>query len=129
MNNTGFTKVSATTPKSILFCTEPKISVSIVVTNTGLVADSDGKKILKAGTPITGDLTARNTPFAKETTTETVSNAVAILLEDADVTNGQVNSAALIFGAVDLGKIYTTTAALITPAVKNALSGRIMFCK
>ncbi len=39
------------------------LAVSAVVGNTGVVADSEGKKILKAGQPMYGDFTARGTAF------------------------------------------------------------------
>lgn len=129
LNNTGITKVSAVAPNQILFFAEPQVSVSVIVNNTGITADADGKKIIKAGTPITGDLTARGTAFTKASTTEGVSNAVGVLLHDVDVTAGNNNGTLLIFGFVDLNKLDTTTAALITAAVKTALKGGVTFLK
>lgn len=113
----------------ILFNTDPQVSVGIQVSNTGITAGDDGRKIAKAGTPLTGDLTARGTAFTKETTTEGVSNAVGILLHDVDVTAGAENGTLLIFGFVDLNKVDATTAALITAAVKTALKGGVTFLK
>lgn len=60
-----------TTPKTILFANEPKLAVSCVVGNAGLSAGADGKKILKAGTPLYGDLAARTSAFVKSTITDT----------------------------------------------------------
>jgi hypothetical protein len=118
---------TAVTPKTILFAAEPKVAVSVVVGNTGLDADSDGKKILKAGTPLKGDLTARGTAFVKgsETGDPAVSDAVAILLHDVDVTAGNKNAQALVFGFVDEAKCPENA---ITAAVKAALKG-IFFLK
>lgn len=113
----------------ILFNTDPQVSVGVLASNTGVSADSDGKKILKAGTPMTGNLEARGTAFAKASTTSGVSNAVGILLHDVDVTAGNENATLLIFGFVDLNKVDTTTAALITSDVKTALKGRVTFLK
>lgn len=113
----------------ILFNTDPQVSVGILVSNTGITAGDDGKKIVKAGTPLTGSLEARGTAFAKASTTEGVSNAVGVLLHDVDVTAGAENGTLLIFGFVDLNKVDTTTAALITSDVKTALKGGVTFLK
>ena len=113
----------------ILFNTDPQVSVGILVSNTGITADSEGKKIVKAGTPLTGSLEARGTAFAKASTTEGVSNAVGVLLHDVDVTAGAENGTLLIFGFVDLNKVDTATAALITSDVKTALKGGVTFLK
>lgn len=119
---------TAVNVNQILFCTEPQVSVGVQVSNTGITAE-DGKKIVKAGTPLAGSLEARGTAFAKATTTEGVSNAVGILLHDVDVTAGAENGTLLIFGFVDLNKVDTTTAALITADVKTALKGGVTFLK
>lgn len=113
----------------ILFNTDPQVSVGILVSNSGISAGSDGKKIVKAGTPLTGSLEARGTAFTKASTTEGVSNAVGVLLHDVDVTAGAENGTLLIFGFVDLNKVDTTTAALVTSEVKTALKGGVTFLK
>lgn len=113
----------------ILFNTDPQVSVGVLVSDSGISAGSDGKKIVKAGTPLTGSLEARGTAFTKASTTSGVSNAVGILLHDVDVTAGAENGTLLIFGFVDLNKVDTTTAALITADVKTALKGGVTFLK
>ena len=113
----------------ILFNTDPQVSVGVLVGNTGITAGADGRKIVKAGTPLTGSLEARGTAFAKASTTEGVSNAVGVLLHDVDVTAGAENGTLLIFGFVDLNKVDTTTAALIDAATKAALKGGVTFLK
>ena len=113
----------------ILFNTDPQVSVGVLVSNSGIDAGSDGRKVVKAGTPLTGSLEARGTAFTKASTTEGVSNAVGILLHDVDVTAGAENGTLLIFGFVDLNKVDTTTAALVTSAVKTALKGGVTFLK
>lgn len=128
-NNTGITKETAVAVNQILAFVEPQVSVGVVVNNTGVTADSEGKKILKAGTPLTGNLEARTTAFTKASTTEGVSNAVGILLHDVDVTAGNNNATLLIFGFVNLDRVDSTTAALITAAVKTALKGGVTFIK
>lgn len=120
----GFKKSTAITPTQILFNTEPQVSVGIVVSDSGVTANSEGKKIVKAGTPLTGNLEARSTAFIAGT-----SNAVGVLLHDVDVTNGAENGTLLIFGFVNLDRLDSTTAALITPEVKTALNAKVTFIK
>lgn len=120
--------MNATTPKSILWAPETAVAVPCVVDNTGVSAGSDGKKMLMAGTPLSGDLTARNTAFKKAATSGTASNAVGLLLHTVDVTNGKQNATVLVSGLVDLNKLDSATAALITAEVKAALP-RITFVK
>ena len=113
----------------ILFNTDPQVSVGVLVSNSGISAGTDGRKIVKAGTPLAGSLEARGTAFTKASTTSGVSNAVGILLHDVDVTAGAENGTLLIFGFVDLNKVDTTTAALVTSEVKTALKGGVTFLK
>lgn len=120
----GFKKSTAVTPTQILFNTEPQVSVGIVVSDSGVTANSEGKKIVKAGTPLTGNLEARSTAFTAGT-----SNAVGVLLHDVDVTNGAENGTLLIFGFVNLDRLDSATAALITSDVKTALNAKVTFIK
>lgn len=127
LNQTGFKTESATTRKMILVDELNSTAFSVVVDATGVSADSDGKKILKAGTPVKGDLKDRNTPWVKETTTPN-----GIILHDVDVTgltSGQTrNSQVVVFGFIDVNKLDTDVQALITPGVESALK-MIQFVK
>lgn len=120
-NNTGVTKTSYLNKNQILFAVEHQVSMSIVVDDTAGTEDGATKrKIVKAGTPLTGSLDARTTAFTKASTS-TGSNAVGILLHDVDVTAGENNGTLLIFGFVNTNRIDATTKALITAEVKAAL--------
>ncbi len=114
-------------PKQIMIADSEMISLGVQVTNTGISADSGGKKILKAGTPLYGSLRTRNTAFVKASTSNGASNAVGIILHDVDVTAGAENAAIVIFGVVDLEKLDSTVQALITTEVETALNGKIFF--
>ncbi len=103
------------------------ISLPCIVGNTDVTV-VDGKKILKAGTPLYGDITARDTAFVKATTTSDSSNAVAVLLHDVDVTDGNANGTIVLAGCIDLLKLDTDVQGLIDDAAKKALS-RIIFVK
>ena len=122
-NNTGVTKTSYLNKNQILFAVEHQVSMSIVVDDANITAGSNGKKIVKAGTPLTGSLDARTTAFTKASTSgsPSASNAVGILLHDVDVTAGENNGTLLIFGFVNTNRIDATTKALITAEVKAAL--------
>lgn len=119
---------SAVNVNQILFCTDPQVSVGVVVDSTaGTEDEATGRTIVKAGTPLNGDLTARNTAFVKAA--DTTNPAVGVLLHDVDVTDGDANGALLIFGFVNLERIDTTTAALITTTRKTELAGKVTFLK
>lgn len=122
-------QVAATATKQILFATQPSMSVGVVVGNTGVSADSNGKKILKAGTPLKGNLEARGTAWTLSADSSGTNPAVGVLLHDVDVTAGNENGTALIFGFVDLNKVDSSVTALITTAAKAALAGKVTFIK
>lgn len=128
LNQSGITTVTAVSPKTIIANPEMAIAFPCILANTGIDADADGKKIIKAGTPITGSLEARGTAFVVASTTEGVSNAVGLALHDVDVTAGNANGTVLVQGVVKLDEVDTTTAALITSEVKTAVH-RIIFVK
>lgn len=121
----GFKKTIGVTPNQILFCTEPQVSVGITVSDSGVTANSEGRKIVKAGTPLTGNLEARSTAF----TAAGASDAAGVLLHDVDVTEGAENGTLLIFGFVNLNRLDSSVASLITTDVKTALKAKITFIK
>ena len=128
LNQSTIKTESAATRKTILVDELNSTAFSCMVANTGISADSDGKKIVKAGTPLSGNLEARGTAFTKASTTEGVSNAVGILLHDVDVTDGTKNAQVVVFGFIDLNKLESDVQALITSNVKAALK-MIQFVK
>ena len=81
LNQTGIKKETYGSTNQILFNVEPQVSVGIVVDDSvQATANSLGKKIVKAGTPLTGDLTNRLTPFtaAKAGSASEASDAVGV---------------------------------------------------
>lgn len=121
LNQSTISTVEGATRKTILVDELNSTAFSCKVANTGISADANGKKIAKAGMPLTGNLTARGTAFAKATTTSGVSNAVGILLHDVDVTDGTKNAQVVVFGFIDLNKLDTDVQELVTAEVKTAL--------
>lgn len=71
----------------------------------------------KAGTPICVNLNGINAVCKKVDNKETFANAV--LLHDVDLSHGQTNGTALIFGFVDLNKVDTTTQNLLKTALST----------
>ena len=132
LNQTGIKKETYGSTNQILFNVEPQVSVGIVVDDSvQATANSLGKKIVKAGTPLTGDLTNRLTPFtaAKAGSASEASDAVGVLLHDVEVTTGDANGTLLIFGFVNLDRIDETIQGKLTSYVKTALAGRVTFLK
>lgn len=127
LNRSGITKETAVAPSQILFNVQNQMSVGVIVDDAVGTENAEGRKIVKAGTPLNGDLTARGTAFvaAKDTS----NPAVGVLLHDVDVTDGDANGTLLIWGFVNLNRMDTTTAALITATRKTELAGRVWFLK
>lgn len=100
LNKSGITKTTLTAPKQILANVELQASFGCVVDDTVGVAVGS-KKIAKAGTPIKIDLTNLATPATKGSSND--NNAV--LLHDVDVTSGDANGTALVFGFVNLNRL------------------------
>lgn len=111
-------------PKQILAVVDPQVSFTVQMAQAAAVT-VEGRKIIKAGTPLTGDLKARNTAFAAAG----ADNAVGVALHDYDVTDGDATGALLVFGFVDLKKVDKDIAAKITSNVEAALQGKVTFIK
>lgn len=120
LNQTSVRKESFSNRKTILVDEMNSTAFSVVVDATGVSADSEGKKILKAGTPLTGDLKDRNAAWKKETTAPN-----GILLHDVDVTglgSGETrNAQVVVFGFIDVSKVDDDVQAMLTSAVEDKL--------
>lgn len=128
LNQTGITKVTGAAPVQILFNVQNQVSVGVkLAQNFDGAVTVDGRKIVKAGYPLNGDLTNRKTAFVKAQ--DTSNPAVGILLHDVDVTDSDANATMLIWGFVNLNRVDETTAALITETRKTELAGKVWFLK
>ena len=84
-------------------------------------------KIAKAGTPIKVDLLNLKTAAAKADGTTAMN---AVLLHDVDVTKGNANGTALIFGFVNVNRVESDVATAITTALTaTGVSSLIAFMK
>lgn len=128
MANMVETKSYGAPQKQILLADELAFTLGAQIGNTGVTA-KDGKKIIKAGTPLKGDWLDRDTAFVVATTTTSgegasttqTSNANAVLLHDVDVTNGDVNGTVISVGHIDMLKLDSDVQSLITAPVIAAL--------
>lgn len=116
LNKSGIVKADYATPKQIL--ADPSLQFSV-----GCLVPADIGNT-KAGTPIYVDLSDINVACKEVDNTENFANAV--LLHDVDVSNGQTNGTALIFGFVDLNKVDTTTQKLLKTALSNASATKLI---
>lgn len=120
LNRTGIKSQSYGNVAQILFNAEHQVSIGVFVDDSAGTEDETKRKIVKAGTPLTGNLDETETAFTKATTSSG-SNAVGVLLHDVDVTDGDANGTLLLFGFVNTNRLDETTKALITADVKAKL--------
>lgn len=96
--------------QNIAFLLQPEtaFAISVMVGNTGVTNDSNGRKIIKAGTPIGGEtsaLTLRSTVLQQTNSVSTSANTQGILSGEVDVTNGAVSATMIIKGIIDTSKL------------------------
>lgn len=128
LNQSGIKKTTGAAPVQILFNVQNQMSVGIkLAKNFSGAVTENGRKIVKAGTPLSGDLTARGTAFVAAA--DTTAPAVGILLHDVDVTDADANATLLIWGFVNLSRVDSTTASKITANRKTELAGKVWFLK
>lgn len=126
LNRSGISKTTMTAPRQILANVELQSSVGCIVPQA-LGVEVGGKKIAKAGTPIKVDLMNLQTAAVKADGTTAMN---AVLLHDVDVTNGNANGTALIFGFVNVNRVESDVATAITAAVgATGASKQITFIK
>lgn len=113
--------------KYILISPETAETIGCQVGNTGMTADSNGKKIIKAGTPVGGTTSVfenRQTVLSVTNTSTDGANAQGVVLHDVDVTDGNANATLVVRGMIDLLKLDVTPVA----EAKTALD-KIIFMK
>ena len=126
LNRSGISKSTYAATKQILANVELQSSVGCIVPQSLGVAVG-AKKIAKAGTPIKIDLMNLQTVAVKADGTTPMN---AVLLHDVDVTSGNANGTALIFGFVNVNRVDADVATAITTAVGAAgVSKQITFMK
>ncbi len=114
LNRSGISKTTYGAPRQILANVEMQSSVGCIVSQS-IGVEVNGKKIAKAGTPIVVDLMNLATPA----TSAGAANMTAVLLHDVDVTVGNANGTALIFGFVNVNRVESDVAAKIAAVTTN----------
>ena len=131
LNQSGITKTSGLARKTILIDTQLFFALPCMIAATGVTAGSDGKKIVKAGTPLKGSLLNRDEVFTVGAKDDAV---VGIAEHDVDVTAGTANGGIIVFGFIDESKLDTDVVALLdtantdTTKLRDKLT-KITFCK
>ena len=126
LNRSGVTKTTLAATRQILANVELQSSVGCIVPQTLGVAVGT-KKIAKAGTPIKIDLMNLQSVAVKADGTQAMN---AVLLHDVDVTSGNANGTALVFGFVNVNRVEADVAtAISTAAAATGASKLITFMK
>lgn len=121
LNRDGIRKKQYGAPKQILANVSLQSSVGCIVPNDIGVDAGDGIKLVKAGTPINIDL------MDMQLTVQKADGSVpmnAVLLHDVDVTKGNANGTALIFGFVNVNRVDDDVATAIETATANAAASK-----
>lgn len=124
LNKSGIKKKTYGAPKQILANVGLQSSVGCIVPQSLGVDVGGGIKLAKAGTPVNIDFmnlqtVAKKPVAAAEGVTAVPMNAV--LLHDVDVSAGNANGTALIFGFVNVNRVESDVATAITTA--RAIAG------
>jgi len=92
------------------------VTLPAIIKATGVSAGTDEKKVVKAGTPLYGDIEKRDTGF---TVSAESGNPTCILLHDVDVTAGDENGTIVLAGCVDLLKLDASVKTAVASAKAN----------
>lgn len=117
MANKVVTQTYGAPEKHILIANDSyMVTLPAIIKATGVSAGTDGRKIVKAGTPVYGDIEKRDTGF---TVSAESGNPVAVVMHDVDVTAGDENGTLVIAGCVDLLKLDTDVRTAVASAKAN----------
>lgn len=122
LNRSGISKSTYASTKQILANVELQSSVGCVVPQL-LGVEVGTKKIAKAGTPIKVNLMNRGVAVEKADGTKAMN---AVLLHDVDVTAGNANGTALVFGFVNVNRVDSDVAQAITTALSAADASKLI---
>lgn len=109
--------------KQILIAPELAFTIGALVGNTGVEANSEGRKIIKAGTPVGGSTSVLTN---RQTVLTVGGTAQGVVLHDVDVTAGDTNATVVLEGTIDLLKLDSTTATALSSAAGTLTKIRIM---
>ncbi len=90
------------TPKQILMFPDHYVALAVTVSDEGVSANEQGKKIVPAGTIIGGGFIEDDTVLAVKSNN---ANAEGVLFNDTDVTHGPASGAAILHGFIAIDKL------------------------
>ena len=100
--------------KDVVLNPDNLFEISVLVGDTGVIANAEGKKIIPAGTPVgsstASPLKVRNTVVTVTNTALLGENSYGVLRHDVDVTNGTTNGTLVVRGEIDSSKCPTIVA-------------------
>jgi hypothetical protein len=112
--------------KNILRFPDHYVTVSVMVDDTDVTVNADGKKLVLAGTVIGGNGgKVLEDPDNVMVVVKNDADAEGVLFNDVDVTYGPASGAMLIHGFPSLDKLPAVPAATAV----TALAGRVVFLK
>lgn len=123
LNRSGITKTKLTNTTQILANVELQSSVGCIVKQDVGVLEGT-RKIAKAGTPLKIDLKNLKTPAVLAD--ESANPMTAVLLHDVDVTEGNANGTALLFGFINYDRIDEAIRGKVDTAVGNAAATKLV---
>lgn len=122
MANKVITESYSAPRKHILIANDSyMVTLPAIIKATGVTAGTDGRKVVKAGTPLYGDIEKRDTGFTIAGSQG--ASPVAVLFSDVDVTAGDDNGTIILAGCVDLLKLESSVKTALTSAIKTSLRG------
>ena len=120
----------------ILVAPELAFAFPCIVENTGVDANAEGRKIIKAGTPLCEkeDILFNRSTGLRVTADATYNKVAGIARWDIDVTDGNTNATVLYAGYVDYLKLDSAVQTAVTTALtaggyEPTKSFRIVFIK
>lgn len=111
-----FVETSYTNKKGIVKFPDHYVNLTVTVSDAGIAANAEGKKIVPAGTILGGGFLADESVLAVKTNG---AGAEGVLFNDTDVTYGPAPGAALIHGFVALDKLPEAPTAEAITALKQ----------
>lgn len=108
--------VNYSVKNDILIAPELAFGLSVIVADTGITANTEGRKIIPAGTPLyvaTGKSILKDRQEVMITSSENSAVLSGIARYDIDVTGGNANATLLIAGYVDRLKLTTSVRTLV----------------
>ncbi|WP_253205405.1 hypothetical protein [Clostridium estertheticum] len=133
-----FNQTTYTNKNEILKFADHYVSIPVMVDDAGITANTDGKKLVLAGTIVGGTggansvllndtvkVSSHNIQAGATSTAGAGVDAEGVLMDDVDVTYGPASGAMLIHGFINIVKLP------VAPSVDaiSALKSRILFLK